>query len=155
MRYQVPQFIEVEDKIFGPLTIKQFIYLAGGGGLSMVFYLVIPTIFISVLFIIPVVAFACSLAFVRINNRPFVNVLESAFVYFITPKLYVWKHEPKKVEQTKKEEPAQTGGFIPTLSNSKLKELTWKLDTKEAINPITRDTDKENQKKDEKYIRTV
>ena len=32
MRFQVPQFIEIESKIFGPLTFKQFIYLAGGGG---------------------------------------------------------------------------------------------------------------------------
>ena len=27
MQYQVPQFIEVEDKIFGPLTFKQFLYI--------------------------------------------------------------------------------------------------------------------------------
>ncbi|TSC80302.1 MAG: hypothetical protein G01um101429_152 [Parcubacteria group bacterium Gr01-1014_29] len=31
-QFQVPQFIEVEDKIFGPLTTKQFFYLLGGGG---------------------------------------------------------------------------------------------------------------------------
>lgn len=30
MQFQVPQFIEVEDKIFGPLTFKQFVYIAGG-----------------------------------------------------------------------------------------------------------------------------
>src|SRR3989344_2665997 len=34
MEYQVPQFIEVEDKIIGPLTLKQFIYLAGEAGFS-------------------------------------------------------------------------------------------------------------------------
>src|SRR3989338_737591 len=27
MQFQVPQFIEVEDKIFGPLTLKQFFYV--------------------------------------------------------------------------------------------------------------------------------
>jgi len=32
MRFEVPQFIEVEDKIFGPFTWKQFIYLMGGEG---------------------------------------------------------------------------------------------------------------------------
>ena len=34
MMFSVPQFIDVEDKIIGPLTLKQFIYLAGGAGLS-------------------------------------------------------------------------------------------------------------------------
>ncbi|MFM2424198.1 MAG: hypothetical protein RLZZ70_589, partial [Candidatus Parcubacteria bacterium] len=33
MQFEVPQFIEIEDKIFGPLTWKQFLYV--GGGLSM------------------------------------------------------------------------------------------------------------------------
>ncbi len=142
MRFQVPQFIEVEDKIFGPLTLKQFIYLAGGGGLSMVFYLTIPTIFISILLIIPTVTFACMLAFFKVNNRPFINVLESAFVYIVTPKLYIWKHQEKKAEPVKKEvlAPSAQPGYIPTLSNSKLKELTWMLDTKEALNPVTRDS---------------
>ena len=38
MRFQVPQFIEIEDKIFGPLTIKQFIYIAGGAGLCFILF---------------------------------------------------------------------------------------------------------------------
>ena len=42
MQFQVPQFIEIEDKIFGPLTFKQFIYLAGGVGASIVLWLYIP-----------------------------------------------------------------------------------------------------------------
>ena len=42
MQFQVPQFIEIEDKIFGPLTFKQFIYLAGGGGLCFLLYTILP-----------------------------------------------------------------------------------------------------------------
>ena len=34
MQFQVPQFLDVEDKIIGPFTIKQFLYLAGGVGLG-------------------------------------------------------------------------------------------------------------------------
>jgi hypothetical protein len=146
MRFQVPQFIEVEDKIFGPLTIKQFIYLAGGAGLSMVCYLFIKPFLLAILFIIPIVAFSCSLAFVKINNRPFIFVLESLFTYLINPKLYIWKHEPKKIEPAAKTQvPAASGAFLPTLSSSKLKDLTWTLDTKEALNPVTRETIQQNQ----------
>ena len=38
MRFEVPQFIEIEDKIFGPFTWKQFVYLAGGVGLAAVIF---------------------------------------------------------------------------------------------------------------------
>ena len=31
MRATVPQFIDVEDRVIGPLTIKQFLYLLAGG----------------------------------------------------------------------------------------------------------------------------
>ena len=42
MQFQVPQFIEVEDKIFGPLTFKQFVYVAGGAGLAYLVWRVSP-----------------------------------------------------------------------------------------------------------------
>jgi len=41
MRHEVPQFIDIEDKIFGPLTFFQGLYLLGGFfGAFSVFYLV-------------------------------------------------------------------------------------------------------------------
>ncbi len=95
MRFEVPQFIEVEDKIVGPLTWRQFIYVAGGAGLLTVFYFTLPFIF----FVIvggPVGALAGFLAFHRINNRPFSVFLESAFNYVRNSKLYLWKKEQEQ-----------------------------------------------------------
>ena len=77
MRFQVPQFIEIEDKIFGPLTLKQFIYLAGGGGISFVIYSIIPYIIVALFFIVPVMIFSVALAFYKINGKPFIFILES------------------------------------------------------------------------------
>ncbi len=134
MRYQVPQFIEVEDKLFGPLTLKQFIFVAGGAGLSVVFYLLIKPLILAFFFIAPVLGFALALAFLKVNNRPFIAVLESAFMFVINPKLYIWKHEQKPVAQIQKEETAlQVTQLSPSLSNSKLKDLTWNLDTKGSV----------------------
>ena len=49
MRFEVPQFIEIEDKIFGPLTWKQFIYLAGGAGFGVIAFFLLPfVLFVSV-----------------------------------------------------------------------------------------------------------
>ena len=90
MRYQVPQFIEIEDKIFGPLTLKQFIYLAGGAGLCLIFFTLLP-IYLTVLLAIPVLVFSLALAFYEVNGRPFIVALEHAFSYFVGHKLYLWK----------------------------------------------------------------
>ncbi len=137
MKYQVPQFIEVEDKIFGPLTFKQFVYLAGGAGLSIIFYLLIPVIYISLLLIIPVMVFASALAFYKINNKPFIIVVEAAILYYFGSKLYIWRKEEPKAEDIKASDAdgaLNSSAFIPKLSNSKLKDLTWALDTKETLN---------------------
>ena len=73
MRFQVPQFIEVEDKIFGPLTIKQFIYLLGGAGLSFIIYSFIGNLYISAVFIIPVVAFALAYYLLSLKLKTYIN----------------------------------------------------------------------------------
>ncbi len=65
MRFQVPQFIEIEDKIFGPLTFKQFIYLLGGGGAVFILYVFLP-IYLMVFLAIPVALFALALAFYQV-----------------------------------------------------------------------------------------
>ena len=130
MRFQMPQFIDVEDKIFGPLTLKQFIYLAGGASVGVVAVLFLG-VFLGLLVSSPIIILAAALAFYRINNRPFVHILESAFKYAMKDKLYIWsKKEP---EETKVE--AEKGGrysslVVPNLSGSKLKDLNWELDVK-------------------------
>ena len=126
MQFQVPQFIEVEDKIFGPLTFKQFIYLAGGAGISFTLYSTLPS-YISYILILLIVGFSLALAFYTKNNKPFINILEYAFKYWSSNKLYIWKKEPRKIEQKiQKDIVSQLN--IPRLSDSKLKELSWELD---------------------------
>lgn len=130
MRFQVPQFIEMEDKIFGPFTLKQFIYMAGGAGICVIFYSLFP-IFIAIILMAPVIALSLALAFYKVNNRPFINVLESFFKYTVGNKLYIWKKQPKKVETAKTQEQKEETVYVPRLSESKLKDLSWKLDVKE------------------------
>ncbi len=141
MQFQVPQFIEIEDKIFGPLTLKQFIYLAGGAGASVAMWFYIPYKIISILLIIPMVAFSVSLAFYKVNNKPFIDLVESAFYYVLGGKLYVWKKEQKKPTKKLSDdvEKAKSLVSVPRISESKLKDLTWSLDIKESLNPVTRD----------------
>ncbi|PJE59811.1 MAG: hypothetical protein COU85_01740 [Candidatus Portnoybacteria bacterium CG10_big_fil_rev_8_21_14_0_10_44_7] len=92
MQFSVPQFIEIEDKIIGPFTLKQFFYLAGGGVLvALLWYFLKFWLFI--LLALPVAGLAVALSFVKINGRPFLNFLGSMFGYFAKPKVYVWKNK--------------------------------------------------------------
>ncbi len=127
MRFSVPQFIEIEDKIFGPFTFKQFLYLAGGTGISFLIYNFIPSLFIAAIFIIPVAAFSFALAFYKVNDKPFINVVEAAFNYTIRDKLYIWKREAKSAAQKEKAGVGEIS-YVPRLSDSKLKDLSWSLD---------------------------
>ncbi len=141
MRYQVPQFIEVEDKVIGPLTIKQFLYVAGGAGLCFTAYTYLPAI-IAIIVIALVAPLSMALAFYKVNNKPFIDFLESAFMYYTKGNLYIWKKQEKKPEAVVQKQEAPRQVFVPRLSESKLKELSWSLDINENLNPLTGDNGK-------------
>lgn len=133
MRFQIPQFIDVEDKLFGPFTLKQFIYLAGGAS-TAVAAIVFLGVFFGLIVSSPILALAIALAFYRPNNRPFVNYLESIFQFYIKDKLYIWsKKEPTTIfseteGETKNKKYSSI--VVPNLSQSKLKDMNWELDVK-------------------------
>lgn len=137
MQFQVPQFIEVEDKIFGQLTLKQFIYLAGGAGLSFIIYRVLGSFIFAIIPMIIVMSFSALLAFYKVNNKPFIYTVEAAFKYYIGSKLYIWKKVDRQAQRAQprneKEAAAMAAVMIPKISNSKLKDLTWSLDIKESM----------------------
>lgn len=137
MRFQVPQFIEVEDKIFGPLTLKQFIYMAGGGGVSFMIYALLDNLMLAAIPIIIIMSISGLLAFYKINNRPFVAIVESAFTYYFGNKLYIWKKSEKAPAQTNAAALRDTRSYasvmVPKISDSKLKDLSWSLDVKDKL----------------------
>ena len=137
MRFQVPQFIEVEDKIVGPLTFKQFIYLAGTAGVCIVLYSFLP-LFLAIIIMIPMVVFGLALAFFQVNNKPFIRIVEAFLKYSITSNLYIWKHQPKKIIQKEEQNDVEPLQYVPKLSQSKLKDLTWSLDIAETVTPTYR-----------------
>jgi hypothetical protein len=99
MRFEVPQFIDIEDKIFGPLTFKQFIYVAGGGGLAFAIYKLLP-IYFAIPLMLAVAVLAWALAFYKLNNQPFINIGQAFIIYLLHGKRYVWKKEIKKTTPT-------------------------------------------------------
>lgn len=132
MKFQVPQFLDIEDKIFGPFTFKQFIYILGGGGLIFILYRFLPGL-IAFPLILVVGAFSLALAFYKFNNKPFADFLEASLRYVINNKLYIWKKKPPTTEEIRKKKEEQVESVaeapVPRLSESKLRDIAWQLDT--------------------------
>ena len=131
MQFKVPQFLDIEDKIFGPFTFKEFVYLAGGAGLCFVIYKLLGLVWGAVP-ILAVAGLAIALARYRPNNKPFINMIEAGFNYLIQNKLYIWKRHKNKINT---EEKNKTGGEknmisrdAVRLSGNKLRDLAWSLD---------------------------
>jgi len=135
MQFQVPQFIDVEDKVVGPFTWKEFVYLAGGAGVCILAFKIIPSFFLAIIVASPFVILSLLLTFYKINERPFINVFQSMLTYLISKKKYVWtppKQDPnKKAVQIKQQEltkKAMVAEAEKVLTPDKLRELTWSLD---------------------------
>ncbi len=69
-QFTVPQFIDVEDKIFGPVTTRQFIILLAAGLILFVAFKLADTVLFIVLLAL-IGGFSLILAFVKINGQPF------------------------------------------------------------------------------------
>lgn len=128
MRFEVPQFIEIEDKIFGPFTWKQFVYLAGGVGLAVVLLLTAPFI-VFVLIGVPIGALAVLLAFYPVNNRPFSTFLESMVYFYKNSRVYHWRKKSTIVYRDKVSEPVTSASRItPQREEGGIQSLARKLE---------------------------
>ncbi len=95
MQFNVPQFIEIEDKILGPLTLKQSLFLGAGAGI-LLFGWFFLTLGAFILLAIPVLLFCSALAFYKVNGQPFISFLGSLLKYISKPRFYLWKKRGKK-----------------------------------------------------------
>jgi hypothetical protein len=100
MQFQVPQFIDIEDKIVGPLTLKQFLYLAAGFGIIFILYFYIKFIIWLMLSAI-IGAFAIALAFLKINGQAFPKIVTNAIKFYLRPQIYIWQPESPGAQKTK------------------------------------------------------
>ncbi len=135
MRFQVPQFIEVEDKVFGPFTIAQFIYLAGGFGFFGALWLMLP-LWLAIILGGPVAVLGLALAFFKVNDRPLITTIEHALGYFVSHKLYIWdkaKRAPEDIAKEAAERAEDPSRFVPAATANKLKDLAWSLDVHENL----------------------
>ncbi len=134
MQYQVPQFIEREMKIVGPLTFKQVIFLAMGAGacLFLYFFLAPKSFFLFLVCSLPIGGVSLFLAFGKFEGRSLPVMLANALTFLLSGRTYLWKKEvashkaltfPKITKVVEKEEErTRIGG-------SKLENLASQLES--------------------------
>lgn len=108
MQFQVPQNIDMEDKIIGPLTLIQFLYLLVGGIVDYLLFLALGSSVIFWIIGLPIAIFALSLAFLKIQDQPLSHFVKAGLVYLSRPKIRLWsrkgfvqpivKEKPNKVK---------------------------------------------------------
>lgn len=89
MQFKVPQNIDMQDRILGPLTMIQFVYAVVGFGTCYAIYMSLPRP-ASYFLIAPIALFVVCLDFVKVNERPFLDFFISAIEYAATPKRRFW-----------------------------------------------------------------
>ena len=105
-QFVVPQFIEVEDKIFGPITIRQFLILLGAGLLIFIAYRFFDfALFVTAL--VSVGGLALVFAFVRVNGQTFHYFLLNILQTLRRPSLRVWGkfYTKEELEYLRSQEP--------------------------------------------------
>jgi hypothetical protein len=128
----VPQFIEVEDKILGPITTRQFVELLAGGLICFIMYRFLSFAYFAVgaVFVIGV---DVVLAFAKVNGRPvhyfLLNFLQTAK----RPKLRIWNREAfvrqvQEVESGIQEKVKEIAKKAP-VSGSRLRDLSIVVNT--------------------------
>lgn len=132
-RFIVPQFIDAEDKIWGPITVRQFVIMLAGGLFIFLSYKLSDFslfLFSTILITALVVLFA----FYKVNGTPFHYFAVNFIDTLKKPHIRVWRKEYIKIEtfKSKEEDKNKPEVMLPRkrlVSNKKLSELSLIIDT--------------------------
>jgi hypothetical protein len=99
--FNIPQFIDTEDKIAGPLTAKQLGWIIAACAADFVVYLFFgkTAAFIGA---VPIIMIFGAFAFYKPNGQPLTTVAGSLVYFFLHPKFYAWKRLPDEMLSKKK-----------------------------------------------------
>lgn len=133
MQYSVPQFIDVQDKIIGPLTVTQFLYILGGVAALFVLWIISPSIQVFLIPAVPTLGLFAALAFAKFNGRQFSSFLWSAIHYVVRPRVRLWRREFAVREvrtdlRAAKTAPKKEAAVGQKVSTSRLRNLAIVLD---------------------------
>lgn len=128
--FSVPQFIDIEPRVIGPITVRQFIMLLVAAGFIFLTYkLFVLKFFIPIALIIAIIA--ALFAFYKPNGRAFHLFLISVFEGLTKPAVRTWQPIASASLTVKMtgEESAEPEPPLKRISGSKIDELALIVDT--------------------------
>jgi hypothetical protein len=129
-QYKVPQDIEAEDKILGPLSLRQFIYVIIGLLWAGLMWLLFSKIIVlMIVLIIPITGFFLLLGFGRRQEQSFESYFVAVLQYFVVPRIRVWDKDLTQVELVKKVDIAPEVIPLKNINMGSLKQLALVMDT--------------------------
>lgn len=134
MQFQVPQFIEHDPKILGPLTLKQSLYVGAALAASFFCYLYFGKSSFPLFVLTSGGFFAVSMAFAfyKIEGLPLLTVIKNFFSFSTKSKQFIWdrKETPVFVSGKKKEtkQKVEENPYAGMKKEGRIEELSKKLD---------------------------
>ena len=132
-QYNIPQFIDSEDKIIGPLTIRQFAFLAIGVVIGGFLWYFKPNLGVFVISVLPVVVGTFAFAFIKINGQNFDIFIVNVMVYILKPTLFLWSRDIDTTQSVIKvsieKRKASFRRVAHDYSQSRVEEVAWTLDS--------------------------
>jgi hypothetical protein len=137
-QYKVPQDVEAEDKLIGPLSLRQFIYvIIGVVWAGLMFFILRPNnspspavnYTIMAVLIIPITGFFLLLGFGRRQEQSFEKYFVALVRFYFVPRVRVWDKDLSTVELVKEEVAAPEIITEKNVSKSSLEQLALVMDT--------------------------
>ena len=137
MQYAVPQFTDVEDKLIGPFTLKQFLFVVATGGIILFFYSILGLSLFFFGFAIPIGLLGLGLTFGKLNGRTIYSYIGSFISFLTRPQVRIFKRiEPEisttSLQKSNKANLNLNSNQIEEQTGSRLKKLAYLLDQKTA-----------------------
>ena len=132
MQFTVPQFIERETRIVGPLSFRQFLFIGFAGAICFVLYFLAPFRFFLIgCFVLG--GGAIALAFFKIEGFNLPTVLMNFLTFGFSSKMYLWHRKPSRIiikKQVRKKEIIEETPPLKVAGESQLRKLSTRIETK-------------------------
>lgn len=139
-QFVVPQFLDVEAKIIGPITGRQFVILLSTLGVEFIIYSIFLNIAVVIILGLPVLATGLIFAFAKVNGQPFHFIVLNMVQTLRRPGLRVWDKSltDQQLQQFVKKEQEKAPPPPPTkraLTASRLSEVSLVVNTGGVYKP--------------------
>jgi hypothetical protein len=135
MQYAVPQFIDSEDKLIGPFSLKQFGIVFAVGIIDVIIFKLFGVGVVLIVFGVPIAIAGLGIAFIPFNGRQVYQMFPMFISFFTKPRVYIFRHTAPSIASMhlrKDVKPTSVAAAAASLESpqSALKRLSMSLDQK-------------------------